>query len=100
MSLDSLTDAIRRRAGESLSLGYKVKFVLEDGATIFWDGAAAPPAISNDDAAADTTIRMSGDNLEKMMNGALDPTLAYMTGKLKVEGSLGVAMKLTALLGD
>ena len=100
MSLDSLTDAIRRRAGESPSLGYKVKFVLEDGATIFWDGAAAPPAISNDDAAADTTIRMSGDNLEKMMDGGLDPTLAYMTGKLKVEGSLGVAMKLTALLGD
>jgi putative sterol carrier protein len=34
------------------------------------------------------------------MEGRLDPTLAYMTGKLKVEGKLGVAMKLAAMLGD
>ena len=52
------------------------------------------------DGPADTTIRISEDNLEKLLTGALDPTLAYMTGKLKVEGSLGVAMKLTSLLGD
>jgi putative sterol carrier protein len=52
------------------------------------------------DGPADTTIHISEENLEKLISGSLDPTLAYMTGKLKVEGSLGVAMKLTSLLGD
>ncbi|MFQ5959400.1 MAG: SCP2 sterol-binding domain-containing protein [Alphaproteobacteria bacterium] len=35
-----------------------------------------------------------------MIAGALSPTLAYMTGKLKVAGSMGVAMKVAALLED
>ena len=30
----------------------------------------------------------------------LDPTLAYMTGRLKVEGSMGVALKLTSMFAD
>jgi putative sterol carrier protein len=34
-----------------------------------------------------------------MIDGTLDPMLAYSTGRLKVEGRLGVAMKLAALLG-
>jgi len=34
------------------------------------------------------------------MDGNLDPTMAYMTGKLKVEGKLGVALKINAMLSD
>ncbi len=100
MSVERLTEEIRRRAETSPSLGYKVKFVLEEGGVIFWDGEATPPQIGNGDEAASTTIRISAKNLEKLLAGGLDPTLAYMTGKLKVEGSLGVALKLTGLLGD
>lgn len=58
------------------------------------------PLIDTVDGPADTTIQISEENLEKLLSGTLDPTLAYMTGKLKVEGSLGVAMKLTTLLSD
>ena len=35
-----------------------------------------------------------------MIEGALDPTFAYMTGKLKIAGSMGVALKLAAMLED
>jgi putative sterol carrier protein len=102
MDLIELTEALRKRAGQNVKLGYKVKFVLEeDDAIIFWDGTEHPPAIDNEDKAdATTTIRISAENLQKLMAGGLDPTLAYMTGKLKVEGSMGVALKLTSMFAD
>lgn len=100
MSLERLTEAIRRRATQSPRLGYTVKFVLSDDGAIRWDGTGTQPLIDVVDGPADTTIRITEEDLEKLISGTLDPTLAYMTGKLKVEGSLGVAMKLTTLLGD
>ena len=100
MGLESLTAEIDRRAGSSPRLGYAVKFALDEGGVIRWDGTGASPIIDNADTEAHTTIRISEDNLAKLLSGALDPTIAYMTGKLKVEGSLGVALKLTAMLGD
>lgn len=100
MSLEALTEEIRRRASQSPKLGYRLKFVLAEGGTILWDGTSVPPAIDNSDGDADTTIRLTAEALEKLMSGGLDPTLAYMTGKLKIEGSLGVAMKLASMLGD
>jgi len=100
MDLAELTDELRRQATRNVKLGYKVKFVLDDG-VIFWDGTEAAPEIGNDDKGeADTTINISAENLEKLMKGGLDPTLAYMTGKLKVEGKMGVALKLTSMFAD
>ncbi|MGH7186712.1 MAG: SCP2 sterol-binding domain-containing protein [Pseudomonadota bacterium] len=100
MSLESLTQRIRQRAAQAARLGYTVKFALDEDGVIRWDGTGSAPLIDTVDGPADTTIRISEDNLEQLLSGALDPTLAYMTGKLRVEGSLGVAMKLTTLLGD
>lgn len=100
MDLAELTEELRRRAGQNVKLGYKVKFILDEG-TIFWDGTDQPAAIGNEDSGdANTTIKISAENLQKLMAGGLDPTLAYMTGKLKVEGSMGVALKLTSMFAD
>ena len=100
MSLESLTEALRRRAAQSPKLGYKVKFVVGDAGAIFWDGTGDKAAITNDDGEADTILRLSEENLEKLLAGNLDPTMAYMTGKLKVEGKMGVALKINAMLSD
>ena len=101
MELSGLTEEMRKRAGQNVKLGYKVKFVLEEDGIIFWDGTEHPPAIDNEDRPdATTTIRISAENLQKLMDGSLDPTLASMTGTLKVEGSMGVALKLTSMLAD
>jgi putative sterol carrier protein len=100
MDLAELTEELRRRAGQNVKLGYKVKFILDEG-TIFWDGTDQPAVIGNEDGGdANTTIKITAENLQKLMAGGLDPTLAYMTGKLKVEGSMGVALKLTSMFAD
>lgn len=100
MSLESFTEALRRRAAQNPKLGYKVKFVLDDGGVIFWDGTGDRAVIANSDGEADTTMRLSEENLEMLLAGSLDPTMAYMTGKLKVEGKMGVALKINAMLSD
>jgi putative sterol carrier protein len=46
---------------------------------------------------ADTTLSISEDNFMQIVRGELNPTTAYMTGKLKVKGDMGAAMKLQKL---
>src|ERR671938_82754 len=46
---------------------------------------------------ADVTIATSEENFQKIVSGELNPTSAYMTGKLKVKGDMGAAMKLQKL---
>lgn len=44
------------------------------------------------------TLGLSDKNFIKLVNGNLNPTMAYMTGKLKIDGQLGYAMKLQSIL--
>jgi putative sterol carrier protein len=46
---------------------------------------------------ADATITTSGETFDKIVAGEQNPTTAYMTGKLKIKGDLGAAMKLQKL---
>lgn len=106
MSLESLAEQLKSQAAMNPPLGYRVLFDLGEDGALLWDGTETPAAISTLDgsdgaaAEADTTLRFGLDDLGKLLQGELDPTLAYMTGKLKIEGSMGVAMKLAAMLGD
>jgi len=100
MSLESATAAIRAKAALAPKLGYRVTFDLGSDGIIYWDGTAVPPAIGNETGESDTTLTLSLEDLQKLIDGALNPTLAYMTGKLKVAGSMGVALKIGQLLED
>jgi putative sterol carrier protein len=53
---------------------------------------------TNDDKAADCTIKMDFSDFTDMIGGKLDGMTAFMTGKLKIEGDMGVAMKLQSIL--
>merc|ERR1711874_275503 len=48
---------------------------------------------------ADCTMSMSSTDFTKMFGGKLKPTTAFMTGKLKIKGDMGKAMKLEKLMG-
>ena len=98
MSLEIATDQIRAQLPQLAALGYKVKFALDGEGVILVDATQTPATLSNDDGEADCTIRLSEDRLAQLIDGRLSPTLAYTLGQIKVEGSLGVAMKLASLL--
>jgi putative sterol carrier protein len=46
---------------------------------------------------ADATITASDETFGQIASGDLNATTAYMTGKLKVKGDMGAAMKLQKL---
>jgi putative sterol carrier protein len=73
----------------------KLDFGGDDG-VIMLDGAANQ--VSEDDGAADTTIKVAWDDWQAMAAGQLDGMTAFMTGKLKVEGDMGNAMQLQGVL--
>ena len=47
--------------------------------------------------AADVTIATSEENFMRIVRGEQNPTTAYMTGKIKIKGDMGAAMKLQKL---
>ena len=48
-------------------------------------------------AEADCTISATEETLVKIAKGEANPTTAYMTGKLKIQGDMGAALKLQKL---
>lgn len=101
---ESLMTEMRTRAASLRSLGYRVRFDLKDTEeSILVDatGGGTPSieaATAEDEA--DTVLRLSSEDAEKLMRGKLSPMLAFSTGRLRVEGSKGVAMKLASLLDE
>jgi putative sterol carrier protein len=53
--------------------------------------------VSEDGGDADCTISASSETFMQIANGEQNPTVAYMSGKLKVKGDMGQAMKLQKL---
>ena len=98
MSLEQTTEQIRSQLPQLASLGYTVKFAIDGAGVVLIDATRMPPTLSNEDGEADCTIRLSEDRLQQLVDGRMSPTLAYTLGQIKVEGSLGVAMKLASLL--
>ena len=45
------------------------------------------------------TIKMDGDDYVKMTKGELNPMMAFMSGKVKVDGDLNSVMKFQSLFG-
>lgn len=50
------------------------------------------------DAAADVTLSADPDTFRAIFEGELNPTSAFMSGKLAVDGDMGLAMKLATVL--
>ncbi len=99
MSLEQVTEGLRERVGDDSGLGATLKFDFGDDGVVFIDGVSNPNTVSNDDTEADCTIAMSMEDFMSMVNGELDATTAFMMGKLKVAGNMGIAMKLQSVLG-
>ena len=53
--------------------------------------------IGDDDA--DVTLSASPETFKGILEGDVNPTMAFMSGKLKIDGSMSMAMKLASALG-
>ena len=71
------------------------KFVIDGEGAIMLDSSGARAG----DEDADVTLRASRETFEGIMDGSVNPTMAFMSGKLKVDGDMGAAMRLGAALG-
>ncbi len=76
--------------------GKTVKLDFGDNGTIMLDGVGN--TVTEDDGAADTTIKITWEDWQAMADGQLDGMTAFMTGKLKVEGDMSNAMQLQGVL--
>ena len=94
----TLSEDIRGRVGSESGLDATVKFVFPDEGVIFVDGAASPNTVSNADREAACPITMAAEDFQSMLAGELDATMAFMTGKLRVDGNMAIAMNLQKVI--
>ncbi|WP_299557757.1 SCP2 sterol-binding domain-containing protein [uncultured Sulfitobacter sp.] len=81
-----------KMAGESI--GGTAKFDIEGEGAVMIDDAGARAA--NEEA--DVTLSADAETFQGIMDGSTNATAAFMSGQLKVDGDMGLAMKLAAAL--
>ena len=94
MSIDDIAAELKPKV-EAGTFDSVIKFDCGDEGSMTIDNQA----ITTGDASAepDCTVGVSIEDLQAIVAGDLDPTAAFMQGKLKVDGDMGVAMKLGQL---
>jgi putative sterol carrier protein len=93
--MSEIVDAAVKALNERLN-GFEgsAKFVLVGEGAVRIDEAGA----SADEGDADCTITADPETFRALLDGEIDPTGAFMSGKLTVEGDMGTAMRLASLL--
>ncbi|MFA5539110.1 MAG: SCP2 sterol-binding domain-containing protein [Gemmobacter sp.] len=95
---DVITAAVEA-LGKQLSGGFDgvAKFVIPGEGAIMIDATGVRAGEEGEEA--DVTLTAGAETFRGILEGETNPTAAFMTGKLKVDGDMGLAMKLGAALG-
>lgn len=97
MTLEEITEGMRRRIGANAGLNTTVKFDFGSEGVIYVDDTVTPPTVDNTDRPSQCTMTIAKDDFEDVAAGRLDPTMAYMSGKLRVD-DIATAMKVGQIL--
>jgi putative sterol carrier protein len=91
--------ALPSRVDQSKVGGMNNSYVFAIDGAGTWTVRVADGAVTVDegDTGGDCTISTSAETFERIVAGQQNPTAAYMSGKLKVKGDMGAAMKLQKL---
>ena len=92
-------EGLEGRIDPSKTAGMTNSYVFEIDGAGKWrvDVQDGSVSVTEGDGDADATISTSEETFEQIAAGDLNATTAYMTGKLKVKGDMGAAMKLQRL---
>ena len=99
MDLAEVAGAMTGRMSGKPPLGGTLKFDLGSDGCLFIDGTGADNTVTlNRNDPANCTIGMTAGDFDDMIHGRLQPTAAFMQGKMQVDGDMGLAMKLGQLV--
>ena len=100
MALEDIVTEMQGQTDKLKELNHAVLFDLGDDGKILLDATGGEVKIipNPDSDDAETTLVLSPENMTKLINGDLNPMVAFTLGKLKVFGSKGIALKLSSLL--
>jgi putative sterol carrier protein len=91
--VDAAVTALTERFGEGGFQGGSVRFVIQGEGAVRIDESGVA---RDDDSATDCTITADADTFRSMFDGDLDPTAAFMSGKLAIDGDMGTAMRMAS----
>ena len=100
MTARAFFEGLETRGGATGLAGVDQSFRFEIDGEGTWHVAVHDGKIAvteGGDEPADATIHTSADVFERIVSGEQNPAMAYMSGKVKVEGDLGAVMKLQKL---
>ena len=92
-AIETAVAALNAKLGES-TLDGSAKFVIEGEGSVIIDENGARAG----DDETDVTLTADAETFQAIMDGDMDPTSAFMSGKLVVDGDMGMAMKLGSVL--
>jgi len=99
-TLAKAVETLEGKVSEMDAFGSTVRFDFDGDGAILVNGNEGPPKVAVDaDSNADCTITASEDIFREMLEGDLDPTAAFMTGKIKIDGDMSAAMTMARVLG-
>ncbi len=93
-TIDAAVKALNEKMDGGGFDGGTAKFVIEGEGAIMIDGAGARAG----DEEADVTLTADEETFRAILDGAENPTAAFMSGKLTVDGDMGLAMQLGTVL--
>ena len=99
MAAKDFFDTLESRADAAKLAGMSNSYLFDIEGEGQWLVKVADGAINVTEGGgeADATIQTNAETFDKIVAGEQNPTTAYMTGKLKIKGDLGAAMKLQKL---
>ena len=91
--ITTAVEALSKKMANGFGAGV-AKFVLSGHGAIMIDA----DGVREGDDEADVTLTAEAEVFRAILEGEMNPTAAFMTGKLTVDGSMGLAMQLGAAL--
>jgi putative sterol carrier protein len=99
MNTREFFESLESRVDSSKTAGMNNSYLFDIEGEGQWkvDVSDGTVSVTEGGGEADVTLSSSAETFDQIASGDLNPTSAYMSGKLKIKGDMGAAMKLQKL---